>query len=158
MKKKFRLYAIWLPVIIVAFQVLVNLLYLLPDTRPLYYKAAFYLNLFFGTNILYSFGLVAMAFGFSLCSWTKWAAIAELLFAINYTVVQSDNLYNILFQVIVGTIALIATFRSFVKKFPSCRFSLLAAFLVGTITHWGNFKKGYEILERNLNRTIHDHV
>lgn len=107
-------------------QVIVNLMsFIFPQA---YMAAGFYLNLFFGTNVFFAIFLTVFTFKFQFCSVSRYAAIAELLFAVNFMVVQQDNLYNILFQVIVGVLALTATFFHYIKKFPMCRLSLLIKF------------------------------
>lgn len=126
MGKHLKIFTIYFPVMLVAGQVLVNLMYFLFPVA--YYESGFYLNTFFGTNVFFAIFLTVFTFKFQFCSVSRYAAIAELLFAINFMVVQQDNLYNILFQVIVGTLAIIATFFHYIKKFPMCRLSLLARF------------------------------
>lgn len=126
MGKRLKIFTVYFPVMLVAGQVIVNLMYFLfPDA---YYASGFYLNTFFGTNVFFAIFLTVFTFKFHFCKVSRYAAVAELLFAVNYMVVQQDNLYNILFQVIVGLLALIATFFHYVNKFPMCRLSLLVRF------------------------------
>lgn len=125
--KPIKKFLIYFPVILVSLQVIINL-YALID-RASYNSLGFYLNTFIGTNVFFSVFLVAFTFSFNFCSVSRWSAIGEMLFALNYLIVKEDNLYNILFQVIVGVIALILTFRHFIKKFPLCKVSLLNKFL-----------------------------
>jgi hypothetical protein len=110
----------------VAGQVAVNLLYFIMPSW--YYASGFYLNTFFGTNVFFAIFLTVFTFKFQFCVVSRYAAVAELLFAVNYMVVQQDNLYNIMFQVIVGILAMMLTFWHYVKKFPMCRLSLLLKF------------------------------
>ncbi len=154
MKKKAKLFIIYFPVILVAGQVLVNLIsFVLPS---FYQATGFYLNTFLGTNVLYSVFLLDFTFMFQFCAVSRWAAIAEVLFGLNYLVVQQDNLYNILFQVVVGVIAMLLTFRHYVKKFPLCRLSLLMGF-ISSVASKGSCQKGYEKWERNLKNTVSKH-
>ncbi len=129
--KPLKKFLIYFPVILVALQVIVNL-YALID-RASYNAVGFYLNTFIGTNVFFGvfFGvfLVAFTFSFNFCAVSRWCAIGECLFALNYLIVQQDNLYNILFQVIVGVIALTITFRHFIRKFPLCKISLVHKFI-----------------------------
>lgn len=111
---------------LVAGQVLVNLMSFVSPQA--YIASGFYLNLFFGTNVFFAIFLIVFTFKFNFCAVSRYAAVAELAFAVNYMVVQQDNLYNILFQVIVGILALAATFFHYIKKFPMCRLSLLVKF------------------------------
>lgn len=131
MKKAAKIFIVYFPVILVGFQVLLNLMsFVFPQA---YMDSGFYLDLMFGTNFLFAFFLIVLTFGFKFCIISRAAAIAECLFALNYAIVKVDNLYNILFQVIVGTIALAVTFLQYKKKFPLCRFSLLTSFLWSVI-------------------------
>lgn len=126
MKHTARLFVVYFPIVLVSSQVLLNLLSFV--ARGFYVSNAFILDLTFGTNILVSIMLIALTYGLSFCEISRAAAWAEMAFAVNYAIVQQDNLYNILFQVIVGVIAIIVTFRQYIKRFPMCRLSLLIKF------------------------------
>lgn len=154
MKKKIKLFIVYFPVILIAGQVLVNLLSFID--RPLYLKAGFYLNLTFGTNIAVAFFLVAFTQVLKFCSVSRWAAYAQLAFAVNYAIVQQDNLYNILFQVIGGIIALILTFRHYIKRFPLCRVSLVVSF-IGSIWREKSCENGIERWQGNLKTIAKQH-
>lgn len=146
-----KLFIVYFPVTLVFCQVLVNLMtFVWPEA---YYAAGFYLNLFFGTNVLFAIFLVAFCFMFRMCSVSRWAACAELLFAVNYMIVKEDNLYNIMFQVIVGVLALVATFWHYIKKFPLCNMSLVLGF-VKRVVQKGSCKKGYEMWTRDVTTHI----
>lgn len=151
MKKKLKLFVIYFPVILVAGQVLVNLLSFV--NYEWYASAGFYLNTFFGTNVFFAIFLLAFCFMFRFCAVSRWAAVAEVLFAVNYLVIQQDNLYNILFQVIVGALALVATFWHYVKKFPLCNFSYVVTFL-GSVIKSGSCEKGLENWQRDIKRIM----
>lgn len=127
MKRLTLLFIAYFPVLLVTGQVIVNLMsFVFPKA---YIEAGFYLNTFFGTNVFFAVFLVAISFTFRLCRISRYAAIAECLFALNYMIVQQDNTYNIMFQVIVGLTALAYTFRHYIDKFPLCRLSLLISFI-----------------------------
>lgn len=153
MKKPVKIFIIYFPVVLVSLQVLVNLFALIDRTA--YNAIGFYLNTFLGTNVLFSFFMLAFTFSFKFCAVSRWAAIAEVLFGVNYLVVQQDNLYNILFQIIVGAICLLLTYRYFTSKFPLCRISLLHKFFSYTILT-GSCAKGLEIWEKDITATIID--
>lgn len=147
MKKKLKLFVVYFPVVLVGLQVLLNLFYFVfPEA---YMTAGFYLGVMVGTNMGFALFLVALTFLFHFCAISRWAAIAEFLFGLNYLIVQQDNLYNIMFQVIVGTIALIATFWHYVKKFPLCRLGLVIGFVRSVIMK-GSCKKGLELWDRDI--------
>ena len=152
MKQKVKYFIVYFPVILVAFQVGVNLLsFLVP---PWYNAAGFYLNTFFGTNMLFSVFLLCFTFLFKFCDVSRWAAVAEFLFGLNYLIIQQDNLYNILFQVIVGVIAIVITFRHYIKKFPLCTWSLFFDFMHKSMKE-KSCKKGYETWDREMTGFIH---
>ncbi len=146
--KKFIIY---FPVILVSLQVCVGLLAL--GDRPLYDAWAWLIGWLIGTNMGVSVFFVAFAFAFNFCRVSRAAAIAELLFALNWIIVQEDNLYNILFQVIVGCIALWITYDYFIRKFPLCRLSLLHRFFAATILT-GSCYKGLEMWERGVRESL----
>jgi hypothetical protein len=132
MQRKIKVFVIYFPVILITGQVLVNLLsFVCP---AFYVKAGFILNTLFGVNALFALFLLAFTYWFKFCSVSRYAAWAEVLFAINFLVIQQDNLYNIMFQIIVGFLALILTFRHFVCKFPLCSVSLFLSFLSSLFT------------------------
>lgn len=116
--KKIRTFIVYFPILLVACQVLVNLLSFVAG--DVYMKIGFYLNTFFGTNVLFAVFLVAFTYSFRFCAVSRWSSVAELLFASAYMIIQQDNLYNIVFQIIVGSTALIITLRYYTHKFPLC--------------------------------------
>lgn len=149
--KTIKKFLIYFPVILVSLQVIVNL-YALID-RKSYDAIGFYLNTFIGTNILFALFLLAFTFSFNFCAVSRFSAIAEVLFGLNYLIVQQDNLYNILFQVITGTIFLILTYNYYIKKFPLCRISLLHKFF-GAVFLTGSCVKGLQEFERDIKSTV----
>lgn len=147
MKRKVKIFVIYFPVILLFGQVMANLLYFVsPD---LYYKTGFYLNTFFGTNVLFALFLLAFTFLFDFCTISRAAAITQCLFAVIYLIIKEDNLYNILFQIIAGTSVLIGTFWQYIKKFPYCQISLVIGFLSSAISE-GSCSKGYDKWHNNL--------
>ena len=150
MKRHLKLFIIYFPVVLVSCQVLMNLLsFVMPKA---YYAAGFYLNTFFGTNVLFAIFLLCFTLMFRFCDVSRWSAIAEVLFAANYLIVKADNLYNILFQVIVGVIAILLTFRHYINKFPLCRMSLVWRFLTSVSTK--GCEKGLEHYDKHINSII----
>lgn len=149
--KRVKSFIIYFPVILVSIQVLVNIYALLDSTG--YYAAGFYLNTFIGTNVLFALFLVAFTFSFNFCQVSRFASVAEILFAVNYLFVQEDNLYNIIFQLIVGIISLVLTYNHFIKKFPLCRISLLHKFF-GAVVLTGSCAKGLDKFERDIESTV----
>ncbi len=151
MKKKIRIFITYFPVILVGLQVIVNLMsFVFPAA---YNVAGFYLNTMFGTNVLFAVFLTMFTFSFPFCYVSRYAAIAELAFGVNYLIVKQDNMYNIMFQVIVGILAILLTFRHYIKKFPLCRLSLLITFF-GSVIQKGSCKKGLEKWEGDIKNII----
>lgn len=151
MRKKIKIFIVYFPVILVSCQVLVNLLSFVWYDG--YVAAGFYLNNFFGTNMLFAAFLLGFTYWFKFCAVSRATAWAELLFGIFFMIVQEDNLYNILFQVIVGVAALILTFRYFIHKFPLCSLALVWRFF-GSVTKTKSCSKGLELWERKTYLTI----
>lgn len=151
MRRKARIFLIYFPVILVAGQVLVNLL---SFVAPSWYRATgFYLNTFFGTNVMFAVFLVIFTVLFNFCKVSRVAAIAECLFALNFMIVKQDNLYNILFQVIIGTLALIYTFWHYINKFPFCRVSLVLRF-INSVIKKGSCSKGLKHWDSRMEKLL----
>lgn len=149
--KSVKKFLIYFPVLLVSIQVLVNI-YALIDHKG-YESAGFYLNTFIGTNILFSLFLVAFTFSFNFCAVSRFSAIAECLFGLNFLIVQEDNLYNIIFQVIVGAGALLLTYNFFIKKFPMCKISLTHKFFAA-IFLTGSCSRGVDKWESDVKESI----
>ena len=154
MKRIAKLFIVYFPIILVTGQVLANGLYFV--WREGYYAAGFYLNTFLGTNVFFSIFLVSFTFMFNFCRISRAAAIAECLFAINYMIIQKDNTYNIMFQVIVGLTAIAYTIRVYSDKFPLCRLSLFVSF-VQSMVHTKSCKQGLEHWDEKIKNIIVKH-
>jgi len=129
--KNLKVFIIYFPIILVALQVAANIIGLVAPN--FYNRIGFYLNTFLGTNLLFSLFLLLFTHLYKFCSISKYAAIKEVLFAIAYMVIQEDNVYNIVFQIIIGLLALLITFKKYVKKFPMCTISLVSKFFKSLI-------------------------
>jgi hypothetical protein len=116
--------------------------------------SAFYLNTFFGTNVYFAVFLLAFTLRMKFCFVSRAAAIAELLFALFYMITKKDDIYNILFQLTVGSIAIAWTFRIYIKKFPLCKLSLMATFFSSLFTAKGDCKEGVEKWEKALHNKV----
>jgi hypothetical protein len=149
--RKLKVFIIYFPVLLVSLQVIANMLALI--SWDIYNSIGFYLNTFLGTNMLFAFFLVAFTYMFKFCTISRVAAWTEVAFGVNYLIVQQDNLYNILFQIISGSLAVFFTFRHYIKKFPFCRLSLLTKFLL-SIVATGSCAKGVEKWEKDLKNDL----
>lgn len=150
--RRLKLYAIYFPIILVSLQVLANLLYFVKEDW--YYESSFYLNWAIGTNGGFAIFLLILVYWLPLCSVSRWAAWAEVLFAVYYLVIQKDDLYNILFQITVGVFAIILTFWHYIKKFPLCRLSLLVDFIRSVVIK-RSCEKGIEKWKGNIIKHYH---
>jgi hypothetical protein len=150
MKKK--IFIAYFPVILVGCQVLVNLMYFVIPS--VYYDLSFYLNHFLGVNMMIGIYFVVMTWTLKFCYISRWAAIAEILFGINYMVIQQDNLYNIVFQITIGMVAIIITSWHYIKRFPLCRLSLLVHF-IQSVAKKGSCEKGIENWKGNVIKHYH---
>ena len=132
-------------------QVMVNLFSFV--SFDAYVKYGLVLNTFFGTNALFALFLLSFTYWFKFCAVSRYAAWAEVLFAINFLIVQQDNLYNIMFQVIIGSIAILLTFRYFIKRFPLCSLALIWRFF-DSVGKTKSCKKGMDLWEKRTYNTI----
>lgn len=150
MRKQIKGFIIYFPVILVSCQVAVNILYFV--AKDFYFKYGIILNTIFGTTLL--FALFLLAFTIRMCRISKYAAVAQVLFAANYLIIQEDSLYNIMFQIIVGTMALVGTFKHVIKKYPLCKAALLWTFIVSVAEKKGDCYKGISLWEEKIYNTI----
>lgn len=141
MRKKLRIFLTYFPIILVIGQLLCNGLWFLDKAS--YFEYGFYLNTMFGTNIAFGLFLTCFTFMFPFCYVSRACAVAQLLYAVNYLVVQQDNLYNIIFQIVVGVMALLYTINKYADKFPLCKLGLLKRFFK-SVTAEGSCTKGFE--------------
>lgn len=158
MRPKAKVFISYFPILLIAVQVAINLLYFLAPN--FYQNNGFYLNTFFGTNIFFSVFLVFFTFVLKFCAISRAASLAELSYGIFYLVIQDDGLYNVLFQVIAGLLALGWTFKTYITRYPLCKLSLLATFLWGVVFGGiknGNCKKALDKWEERLEATVKQH-
>lgn len=127
MKKAANIFLAYFPVILIAGQVLVNLIYFI--SPKFYASAGFYLGLSFGTNAAVAIFLTVLTFRLRFCDISRVCAIGQCIFALVYGIIGQDNIYNIVIQIFVGTLVLFITFLQYIKKFPMCRMSLFFSFL-----------------------------
>jgi hypothetical protein len=107
----------------------------------------------FGVNILFAIFLLSFTYWFKFCTVSRFAAWAEVMFAVNYIIVQQDNLYNILFQIIVGALALMLTFKYFIDRFPLCSVALVWRF-IKSVLEKRSCSKGMDLWEQKTYHKI----
>lgn len=158
MRPKVKIFISYFPVLLIIMQVMVNSLYFLAPS--FYQRAGFYLNTFFGTNILFAVFLVSFTFALKFCAISRAASLAELSYGVFYLFIHNDGLYNVLFQIVAGLLALGWTFKAYITRYPLCRLSLLATFLWGVVfggVKNGNCKKALDKWEERLEATVKQH-
>lgn len=150
MRRWVKLFIAYFPVILLSCQVMVNLL---SFTFPLAYQAAgFYLNTLFGTNLLFALFMLALTTFLRFCHISKWAALAQCLFAVYLLITKRDDVYNVLFQITVGLLALGATMVTYTRKFPACRLSHFMAFFGLIFATGGNCKEAVNRWDQRVER------
>ena len=122
-----------------------------------YYAKGIYLNTLFGGSLMFAVFLVSFTFMFKFCEVSRWAAIAELIFSLMALFIHDDGIYNISLQLGIGGVALYATFRHYVKKFPLCTLSLFVSFLGSIFASKGNCEKAIDLFSDKLNKKVANH-
>jgi hypothetical protein len=145
--RKVKLFLVYFPIILIAGQLLANSIFYIDNA--FYYKHAFYLSIWFGTNVLFAIFLCGLTWVFSFCSISKWCAAAQVFYAFNLHLFPRKEEYNVVFQIIVGVIALLITFSDYFKKFPLCKWSLLVKFYKD-VAKERSCKKGAEKWDRDI--------
>ena len=103
------------------------------------------------------FFLVVFTLMFKFCSVSRWAAFAELLFAVYYLVIQKDDVYNIVFQITTGLLAIVVTLWHYVKKYPFCRLSLIISFF-SSLFSTGTCKEALQDWDNKIENKIDNHI
>jgi len=115
MKERVKIAMIFSPIVLLAGQVLSNLLYMgLPD---MYIKLYPVLGTFFGFNMIAALLMTSMTYYFNFCKVSRAAAISQIIFGIFYIFFPDKGVYNLIIQVLVGIAALLVTFINFVMQY-----------------------------------------
>lgn len=155
MKRRSKLFIAYFPVIFLGCQMAANLLYFISPS--VYVSKGYYLNTLFGGSFMTALVFVCFTFVFKFCEISKWAAVAQLIFAGMALFIHDDGVYNISLQLGIGTVAMIATFRHYIKKFPLCTMSLFVSFIGSIFASKGNCEKAVDLFENNLNKKVANH-
>lgn len=151
MRRNVKIFVIYFPVILVSCQVMANLLFFIsPDN---YNAWGVVLGTLFGTNAMFAVFLVAFTFMFRFCAISRWSACAELLFAAYYLIIQQDDIYNILFQITAGSLAILFTGVHYIRKYPLCNLSLLVSFIKSWL-QTGSKTKAYRIWDKKTEHKL----
>ena len=123
---KFKIIVAYFPIIYTFLQLFVNIIYFI--NKEFYIENAFYFQNTLGTSLIFSLFLVFYTFFFKFCNISRITSISQLLMSVVYLVIQVDDIYNIIFQILVMVISLLLTTYLYIKKFPTCRLSLSILF------------------------------
>lgn len=129
----------YFPILLTFFQLLINLIYFI--NKDFYVDYSFYFSNMFGQSLIFSLFLVLYTYFFKFCSILRITAITQLIICILYLIIQNDNIYNILFQIIVAVLSLLMTVYYYVKKYPKCRISLYIKAKKYSLYLWNIFLK-----------------
>ena len=84
----------------------------------------FWISCFFGSTLISSVQNIAMVHLFKFCEISKYASYAILIFLpvyiIDFLIFGTESIANILFQLIIGLVALFLTLLAYIKKYPNC--------------------------------------
>lgn len=115
MKERVKIAMVFSPIVLLAGQVLSNLLYMcMPD---MYIKLYPVLGTFFGFNMIAALLMTSITYYFNFCKVSRAAAISQIVFGIFYMVFPEKETYNLIIQVLVGIAALLVTFINFVMQY-----------------------------------------
>ena len=150
--KRFKLYIVYCPVLLLALQVIANILYFV--SADVYNAVAYELASVIGVNLMTALFMAAICFFFNFCRVSRAAAVAEILFALNDVLVKNDDVYNIVFQVIIGMAALSVTVLLYMKKFPRCNISIAVDYFKNVVVRKGDCGKALGDWERDQHQYL----
>lgn len=116
----------YFPIVLTSSQLLINLGFIFDMIPPSY---LFVLNTFFGVNIFFAWFLVLYTRFFSFCIVSRFAAYAELILAFDVLLVNSEHIYNLIFQSIVLFIGVSTSLYYYIRKYPMCLISMHLRFV-----------------------------
>ena len=111
MKKLLTILVAYSFVIITSVQLLANIIAIF--FRSFYDNHWFIIANLVGFSIIYLIPMLAAVFLFKFCAPSRICAIAQLVLAILWLIIQEDNLYNIIAQITIGILALLFTAKKF---------------------------------------------
>lgn len=126
MKRAGLLTIAYFPIALTSAQLIINILLMMKAVNVAY---LFYLNTFFGVNVFFAVFLVLYTRFFSFCIVSRAAAYAELILAIDVLFVNSEHIYNIIFQSIILFIGVATSLYYYIRKYPTCLVSMQLRFV-----------------------------
>jgi len=126
MKRAGLLTIAYFPIVLTSSQLLINLGFIFDLINPSY---LFILNTFFGVNVFFAWFLVLYTRFFSFCVVSQAAAYAELILAFDVLFINSDHIYNLIFQSIVLFIGIATSTYYYIRKYPTSMISMGLRFM-----------------------------
>jgi hypothetical protein len=127
----------------------------------LYCKNAFWLNCFVGLSFLNSLRDISMIHLFKFCDISKYAAYSMLLFMPIYLLIFLIFGYeakgNLIFQLVIGAVALGLTFKAYIKKYPNCTMTNYIRAKQYSISIWNCFLKSLAKNNFECNDALEDY-
>ena len=116
----------YFPIVLTSAQLLINvgLMFNVID-----FKFLFLLNTFFGVNVFFAIFLVLYTRFFSFCIVSRAAAYSELILSANVLFINSESLYNLIFQSVILFIGVATSMYYYIRKYPTCLISMQARFV-----------------------------
>lgn len=115
MKQYRKIAIIYSQVVLLAGQVLANLLYM--ADMEAYSSLYPYIGTFFGFNMIAALRSLAISYYFDLCRVTKAVDISQIVFGVFYLCFPNKEAYNLSIQVIVGIAALLVVTINLVMQY-----------------------------------------
>ena len=116
----------YFPIALTSAQLIINLLLIFNFIDV---KYLFYLNTFFGVNVFFAIFLVLYTRFFSFCIVARASAYSELILSANVLFINSEHIYNLIFQSIILFIGVSTSMYYYVRKYPTCLISMQMRFL-----------------------------
>lgn len=136
-----KLYISFSPIINLILIVGINLLSIF--NFDFYSNNAYWINMFVGISLVQILRDLAMVYTFKFCEVSKYSVFAILsfipIYIVIYLIYGKETNGNIIYQTIVGIIAFGITLYAYIKKYPSCRFSIYIKAKQYYIILWNSF-------------------
>ena len=126
MKRAGLLTIAYFPIALTSAQLIINIMLMFNYINLSY---LFYLNTFFGVNVFFAVFLVLYTRFFSFCIVSRAAAYSELILAIDVLFINSEHIYNLIFQSIILFIGVSTSLYYYIRKYPTCLISMQARFI-----------------------------
>ena len=141
MNRLAKIYVSFFPIISLSGIVIANIISLI--NYDFYSENLFWISCFVGISFFSCLQNIAMVKLFKFCEISKYASYSMFLFIpfyiIDYLIFESESTANIIFQIVVGIVALILTAIAYIKKYPDCTFTKYIKAKKYSIDIWNTF-------------------